>query len=244
MRLLALLVIRTYRIGWLACCSIFGIFPPSQQIEFRHCRWGDRLMEDALTSIAATQEPSDWVERASSVVPWIVLLGRKVLAVPATSAAPERMFSSAGNIMTEKRARLSCDHLEELMYLYEVWPKVREWTAIKKPRLAQWLHVTHTRTHTHKHTHANTKNPLGRIPCFFVVTNNKYQKRNRVHFRDSLSLFYKYMNTPYMIKFVSLYTHTNTDACLGSFLSVLWIVYFPFETLIVFNMYTSSEHIH
>ena len=54
------------------------------------------------------------------------LLGRKVLAVPATSAAPERMFSSAGNIMTKKRVRLSCDHLEELIYLYEVWPKVRE----------------------------------------------------------------------------------------------------------------------
>jgi len=41
-----------------------------------------------------------------------------------------------------------------------------------------------------------------------------------------------------MIKFVSLYTHTNTDACLGSFLSVVWIVYFPFETLILF------EHVH
>jgi len=46
------------------------------------------------------------------------------------------MFSSAGDIMTKKRARLSCDHLEELMYLHEVWLKVREWTAIKKARLA------------------------------------------------------------------------------------------------------------
>ena len=33
----------------------------------------------------------------------------------------------------------------------------------------------HARAH-HKHTHAYTKNPLGRIPCFFVETNNKYQK--------------------------------------------------------------------
>ena len=96
--------------------------------------------------------------------------------------------------MTKKRARLSCDHLEELMYLHEVWPKVREWTAMKK---LAWLvsHVAHARAHTHKHTQAYTKNPLGRIPCFFVVTINEYQKRNRFHFRDSLSLFYKYMNT-------------------------------------------------
>jgi len=66
----------------------------------------------------------------------IVATCRKVLTVPATSAAPECMFSSAGNIMTEKRAKLSCDHLEELTYLHEVWPKVREWTVIKTSRLA------------------------------------------------------------------------------------------------------------
>lgn len=72
--------------------------------------------------------------RSSSVI--AAKEGRKVLAVPATSAAPERMFSAAGNIMTKKRARLTCDHLQELMYLHEVWAKVREWKAIKKARLA------------------------------------------------------------------------------------------------------------
>jgi len=30
---------------------------------------------------------------------------------------------------------LTCDHVEELFYLHEVWPKVREWQAIKKARL-------------------------------------------------------------------------------------------------------------
>ena len=93
--------------------------------------WRMRLQE-----LPSHKNPLTELRRASSVVPWIALLGRKVLAVPATSAAPERMFSAAGNIMTKKRARLSCDHLEELMYLHEVWPKVREWTAITKARLA------------------------------------------------------------------------------------------------------------
>jgi len=89
------------------------------------------------------------------------------------------MFAAAGNIMTKKRVRLSYNHLEELMYLHEVWQKVtvREWMTIKKARLVYWLHVVHMRAHTHKHTHSYTKNPLGRVPCFFVVTNNKYQKR-------------------------------------------------------------------
>jgi len=93
--------------------------------------WRMRLQE-----LPSHKNPLNELRCASSVVPWIALLGRKVLAVSATSAAPERMFSSAGNIMTKKRARLSCNHLEELMYLHEVWPKVREWTAIKKARLA------------------------------------------------------------------------------------------------------------
>jgi len=66
----------------------------------------------------------------------IALLWMKVLAVPATFAAPKCMFSAAGNIMTKKRARLTRNHVEELMYIHEVWLKVREWTAIKKARLA------------------------------------------------------------------------------------------------------------
>jgi len=93
--------------------------------------WRMRLQE-----LKSHKNPLNELRRASSVVPWIALLGRKVLAIPATSAAPKRIFSPAGNIMTQKRARSSCDQLEELMYLHEVWLKVREWTAIKKARLA------------------------------------------------------------------------------------------------------------
>jgi len=93
--------------------------------------WRMRLQE-----LLSHWNPLTELRCASSVVPWIVLLGRKVLAVPVTSAAPERMSSSAGNIMTKKQARLSCDHLKELMYLHEVLPKVREWTDIKTARLA------------------------------------------------------------------------------------------------------------
>jgi len=101
-----------------------------------------------LQALPSHKKPLTELRCTSSVVPWIALLGRKVFAVPATSAVPERMFAAAGNIMTKKRARLTCDHLEELMFLHEVWPKVREWTAIKKARLVYWLHIAHARTHT------------------------------------------------------------------------------------------------
>jgi len=57
-------------------------------------------VEDANVTIAVTQNPLTELRRASSVAPWIALLGRKVFAVPATS-------------------RLTCDHLEKLMYVHE-----------------------------------------------------------------------------------------------------------------------------
>ena len=78
-----------------------------------------RMFQVSLVQpLPSHKNPLTKLRRASSVVPWIVLLGRKVLAVPATSAAPQRIFSAAGNIMTKKRARSTCDHLEELMYLH------------------------------------------------------------------------------------------------------------------------------
>ena len=56
-----------------------------------------------LQALPSHKNPLTELRRASSVIPWIALLGRKVFAVTATSAVPERMFSAAGNIMTKKR---------------------------------------------------------------------------------------------------------------------------------------------
>jgi len=77
----------------------------------------------------------EWRRSAVHLFPWLGVLARRVLAIPATSAAPERLFSTAGNVMIKKRSRLMCDNMEESLYLHEVWPKVREWEAVKKMRL-------------------------------------------------------------------------------------------------------------
>ena len=37
--------------------------------------------------------------------------------------------------MTKKRTRLTCDNLEELVFLHETWPVVREWEANKRVRI-------------------------------------------------------------------------------------------------------------
>ena len=79
-----------------------------------------------------------WRRDAVHLSPFKLLgvMARRVLAIPAaTSAAPERLFSTAGNVMTEKRSRLMCDNMEESVYLHEVCLQVRGWELIKKMRL-------------------------------------------------------------------------------------------------------------
>ena len=49
---------------------------------------------------------------AEHLFPWLGVLARRVLDIPATSAAPEHLFSTAGNMMTKKRSRLTCDKME------------------------------------------------------------------------------------------------------------------------------------
>jgi len=76
----------------------------------------------------------EWRRGDVHLYPWLGVLARRVLAIPATSAGPERLFSMAGNVMTQKRSRLTCDNMEELVHLHQVCPQVREWEAVKKMR--------------------------------------------------------------------------------------------------------------
>jgi hypothetical protein len=59
-----------------------------------------------------------WSERKDSM-PLIWKYARMVLAIPATSAPSERAFSAAGNLVTQKRARLSGDKVEEILMVKE-----------------------------------------------------------------------------------------------------------------------------
>ena len=62
----------------------------------------------------------EWRHSAVHLLPWLGMLVRRVLAILA--AAPKRLFSTAGNVMTKKRVRLTCDNMEELVCLRELWP--------------------------------------------------------------------------------------------------------------------------
>lgn len=67
--------------------------------------------------IKAEENPLAWWERASGRYPNIAKLAKKYLAVPGTSVRAERVFSDAGNIVNKKRAALSSDNVDKLVFL-------------------------------------------------------------------------------------------------------------------------------
>ena len=59
----------------------------------------------------------EWWRKSSRKFPNVAKVARRVLAIPASSTPSERVFSTAGNIVTKKRACLSSDHVDALVAL-------------------------------------------------------------------------------------------------------------------------------
>lgn len=74
-------------------------------------------------------DPLDWWRVQSTDFPHLAMLARRVLAIPATQAESERLFSCAGNIVTKTRNRLAPSTVELLVLLRHSWKIVEEWEA-------------------------------------------------------------------------------------------------------------------
>ena len=72
--------------------------------------------------IAATANPLAWWKRRAGAHPLLAVVARKWLAVPASSAASERLFSKAGLTVTDKRTRLGTEMVGTLVFLNSAWP--------------------------------------------------------------------------------------------------------------------------
>ncbi|CAM9932863.1 unnamed protein product, partial [Scytosiphon promiscuus] len=62
-------------------------------------------------------DPLEWWRVKSADFPHLAVLARRVLAIPATQAESERLFSCAGNIVTKTRNRLAPSTVELLVLL-------------------------------------------------------------------------------------------------------------------------------
>ena len=67
-----------------------------------------------------------WWKQHEGVLPLLASLAKRILAIPASSAKSERVFSTGGNIVTAKRNRLAPKNVENLIKIKENMSKVED----------------------------------------------------------------------------------------------------------------------
>ena len=67
-----------------------------------------------------------WWKEHAVLFPYLSQVARRYLAMPATSASVERLFSVAGQVVTAKRNRLHPSSVTLLVFLHEAIPGVIE----------------------------------------------------------------------------------------------------------------------
>ncbi|KAJ8341202.1 hypothetical protein SKAU_G00334930 [Synaphobranchus kaupii] len=71
----------------------------------------------AASGIPVDGDPLAWWKSNECKYPHIAMMARRYLAVPGTSVPSERVFSTAGDIVTAKRSTLSPDNVDILIFL-------------------------------------------------------------------------------------------------------------------------------
>ena len=87
--------------------------------------------QDEDRSCRVYLDPLEWWRVKSADFPHLAILARRVLAIPATQAESERLFSCAGLIVTKTRNGLAPSTVELLILLRHSWKIVDEWNASK-----------------------------------------------------------------------------------------------------------------
>ena len=79
-------------------------------------QWEEYLAEPA---IRFDMDPFEWWRSRKNKYPDLEKIARKYLCIPATSCSSERCFSTAGNIVSQKRSSLSPENVDILVFLYQ-----------------------------------------------------------------------------------------------------------------------------
>lgn len=66
-----------------------------------------------------TGDPLIWWKEHQSDFPLLSILASCTLCIPCTSVAAERVFSTAGDIITAKRSALNPEHVDQLLFLHK-----------------------------------------------------------------------------------------------------------------------------
>jgi hypothetical protein len=72
-----------------------------------------------LTTADGYSNPLDWWRKNAYKFPFLARLARKLLAIPASSAPSERVWSRVSTVLTAKRARMKSEVAADIMYIRE-----------------------------------------------------------------------------------------------------------------------------
>lgn len=64
-----------------------------------------------------TEDPLNWWREHEVMFPLLSRLSKQYLCIPGTSVSAERVFSTAGDVVTAKRSALKPDHVDQLVFL-------------------------------------------------------------------------------------------------------------------------------
>ena len=70
-----------------------------------------------LAALVSKEDPLTWWKRRESVYPTLSKMAKKYLQIPASRIPSERIFSLAGTIVSKKRASLSPENVDMLIFL-------------------------------------------------------------------------------------------------------------------------------
>ena len=90
----------------------------------------------------------DWWKKHEAVLPLLSKQAKKVFTIPASSAKSERVYSTGGNVVTQKRNRTAAKKVEALILIKENKSKVEDFKQksgyeIKKTDINPFKKVTH-----------------------------------------------------------------------------------------------------
>lgn len=94
-----------------------GLVPPEKSAF-------DRAEEEVkvystAASLSLAENPLDWWKDHHIEYPLLAKLAKQYLCVPGTSVSAERVFSTAGDIVTAQRSTLTAEHVDQLLFLHK-----------------------------------------------------------------------------------------------------------------------------
>uniref|UniRef100_A0AAY5L481 HAT C-terminal dimerisation domain-containing protein n=1 Tax=Esox lucius TaxID=8010 RepID=A0AAY5L481_ESOLU len=72
---------------------------------------------ETTSPLSLSEDPLIWWRCHETVFPLLAKLAKRYLCIPGTSVASERVFSTAGDIITAQRSMLTPEHVDQLLFL-------------------------------------------------------------------------------------------------------------------------------